>query len=121
MQKILIGTCNTQLWETLAAEISSLNYAPLWACTGLEVLETALAEAPALIFLSPNLPVFDGYEACTHLRQDPEIASETSIYLISDGEQNPHKLDRAGFSGTFPETHEQQTLQELLGNLAWPG
>lgn len=119
MSKILIATEDAQLWETLSAEFAGLAYEPVWAATGLEALEAAITHQPTLILLAPVLAIYNGFEACTQIQADTEAPKNTPIYLLTDEEQNPHQLESAGFTGVFPETHAQHTVQELLGKLSW--
>ena len=64
---------------------------------GLQALETALEERPAIVFLDYDMPRLDGVETCRRLRSDPVTARATIVMLtgMSDGPSQ----DRATAAG----------------------
>lgn len=59
------------------------------AADGAEGVEVALREKPDLIFLDITMPVLNGIETLTKIRQTPEIAQTPVVMLTaeSDGER----------------------------------
>jgi two-component system chemotaxis response regulator CheY len=53
------------------------------ACDGLEALERAQAEAPAIVLMDIDMPRMDGITACAELRRVPETAGSTIVMLTA--------------------------------------
>jgi len=53
------------------------------AADGLEALDVARRERPALVFLDVDMPRLDGIEACRRLRKDPEAGEATIVMLTA--------------------------------------
>jgi CheY-like chemotaxis protein len=53
------------------------------AADGLEALEIAKREHPAIVFLDVDMPGLDGIEACRRLRADEATASTTIVMLTA--------------------------------------
>ncbi|MBI2421697.1 MAG: hypothetical protein HYV27_02625 [Candidatus Hydrogenedentes bacterium] len=116
MATIVLGTEDSTIWATFDAELGGLGHTVVWAATGQEVYDACLATPPDAVLLCPNLRVFDGFACCEILRNDPEISNALPIVLLTDEEPNPHDVEKAGFTGRFPETHSVQYLAERLSN-----
>jgi CheY-like chemotaxis protein len=52
------------------------------AADGVEALEVALREQPAIVFLDVDMPRMDGIDACRRMRSDP-ATSETTIVMLT--------------------------------------
>jgi two-component system chemotaxis response regulator CheY len=64
---------------------------------GLEALEVARRECPALVFLDLDMPRMDGIETCRRLRADPATSSTTIVMVTAaHGDDNEHRADFAG-------------------------
>ena len=64
---------------------------------GLEALEVARRECPALVFLDLDMPRMDGIETCRRLRADPATTSTTIVMVTAaHGDDNEHRADFAG-------------------------
>ena len=64
---------------------------------GLQALETALEERPAIVFLDYDMPRLDGVETCRRLRSDPVTAGATIVMLT--GMSDAPSQDRAVAAG----------------------
>lgn len=64
---------------------------------GVEAMEVAQRERPALVFLDINMPRLDGIEACRRLRSD-ERTSETTIVMLTAAHDDSVEVaaERAG-------------------------
>ncbi|MEO1291659.1 MAG: PleD family two-component system response regulator [Pseudomonadota bacterium] len=60
--------------KLLEAKLKTAYYTVLTALSGAEALEIARRERPDLILLDVMMPGMDGYECCTRLKADPELA-----------------------------------------------
>ena len=70
-KKVLIIEDNRHLREILASILHTTGYVIMEAATGLQGIETALAEQPSLILLDLDLPDITGIEAARVLKQNP--------------------------------------------------
>jgi signal transduction histidine kinase len=61
----------------------------LEAATGMEAIELARTQSPALILLDVNLPDIDGFEVCRIVRQTPHCASAAILHISASNIQ-PH-------------------------------
>jgi CheY-like chemotaxis protein len=52
------------------------------AADGVEAVEVALREQPAIVFLDVDMPRMDGIDACRRIRSSPS-ASETTIVMLT--------------------------------------
>jgi CheY-like chemotaxis protein len=52
------------------------------AADGVEALEVALREQPAIVFLDVDMPRMDGIDACRRMRSDP-ATSDTTIVMLT--------------------------------------
>jgi CheY-like chemotaxis protein len=64
---------------------------------GLEALNVAHRESPALVLLDIDMPRMGGIEACRRLRQDPVTSSATIVMLT--GAESRQVADRAASAG----------------------
>jgi two-component system chemotaxis response regulator CheY len=67
------------------------------AADGLEALEVAVREQPAIVFLDVDMPRMDGIDACRRMRSDP-ATSETTIVMLTavHGDQVERMAEDAG-------------------------
>jgi CheY-like chemotaxis protein len=80
------------------------------AHTGLDGLQIARAEKPAVVLLDLNLPDVNGYEVCKKLKSSPETR-DISVIFYSAAEATPDYIletRRSGAAGflTYPVSHE---------------
>src|SRR3954447_19187363 len=67
------------------------------AADGVEALEVAVREQPAIVFLDVDMPRMDGIDACRRMRPDP-ATSETTIVMLTavHGDQVERMAEDAG-------------------------
>lgn len=70
-KKILIVEDEIDIREALADMFTKYNFEVTTAVNGQEGLDKALAIHPDIILLDLNMPVMNGHEALTRLRNDP--------------------------------------------------
>lgn len=67
------------------------------ASDGVEALELAGREPPALVFLDIDMPRLDGIDACRRLRADPQTAGCTIVMLTAaSGDETERAAEEAG-------------------------
>jgi DNA-binding response OmpR family regulator len=120
MANIILATPDTLIYDVFSAEIAAAGHQVYWASNGQEAYELALAHAADAVLLDAQLPVFNAFETCEMLRDDPDIPAQLPILLLTDEDIDPHKLERAHLTMAFPKTHLAQALNETLGALLGP-
>ena len=58
------------------------------AADGRQAVESALLEAPRLVFLDIDMPVLDGIEACRQIRAVPAMADAQIVMLTASAEDS---------------------------------
>ena len=73
------------------------QFALLEAADGVEALQVAGRELPAVVLLDVNMPGMDGIEACRRLRADPATRQTTIVMLTaSHGDPIEAEAEAAG-------------------------
>jgi CheY-like chemotaxis protein len=83
MKTILIVDDEFSIVEALAEIVSFSGYQALSAANGRIGLESARAHRPTLILLDFMMPIMDGLQMLTRLRQDPEIAGTKVVMMTA--------------------------------------
>ena len=81
-ERILIIEDNPDFLEVLTYLLRAAGYTLLTAKTGKEGLETARREQPDLILTDLMLPLLNGYEICSMLKQDARY-KQIPIMMLS--------------------------------------
>jgi two-component system chemotaxis response regulator CheY len=67
------------------------------AADGIEALEVAQREQPAIVFLDVDMPRMDGIDACRKMRLDPAVRTATIVMLTAaHGDQVERMAEDAG-------------------------
>jgi DNA-binding response OmpR family regulator len=80
--KILVVEDDTGLREALAFNLLHEGYTVLSATNGLQAIEVARREQPAVVILDLMLPDLDGLSVCRSLRREPDTA-EVAILILT--------------------------------------
>jgi len=118
MAKVLIATNDSGVLDTLAAEIQGEGHEVDCAADGQEAYDQVLGSCPDLIVLDPALPVFDGYEICRILRDDPDVPERIPILFLTTADSDQRSMERAGGTDSLPKQHEAWQVRELLTRYA---
>jgi CheY-like chemotaxis protein len=119
MKRILIVDDKATSRELLRTILERQGFTVTEAADGEEALQQARAEIPDLILLDLQMPVRNGYEVLSELRQDPRFASLPIIALTASAMQGDRERAlAAGFTAylTKPVTlaHLREEIQRLL-------
>lgn len=91
------------------------DYQLVEAVNGQEGLAAALRERPDLILLDVTMPVMDGFQMLTQLRQSPETASIPVIMLTAESSQDAvSRADGLGVSGYVAKPFTEEALLERI-------
>ncbi len=84
--KILIVDDVPENLQVLGQILDAAEYEVSYAMDGQQALDSVAADLPDLVLLDVNMPVMDGYEACTSLKENPETKMIPVIFLTAKTE-----------------------------------
>jgi CheY-like chemotaxis protein len=119
MKKILVVDDKATSRELLRSVLENEGYIVVEAADGLEAIQKAHAEKPALILLDLQLPVRSGYEVLAELRSDLRYATLPIIALTASAmEGDQEKALAAGFTAYLTKpvalTHLRVEIKRIL-------
>jgi CheY-like chemotaxis protein len=89
------------------------------ASDGLEALEVAKREHPAIVFLDVDMPGLDGIEACRRLRADDETGATTIVMLTAaHGDAVQGQAEQAGADLFLTKPFSPLDLLRLVDGLS---
>ncbi len=114
MATILIADDDIVARDVIETSLVAEGHEVIGVMDGREAIDAALEHHPDMIFLAAALPIFNGYETCEILRNDPEISATLPIILLTTLEVDVRMRDRVGATECFPKSHTSNELQDLL-------
>jgi CheY-like chemotaxis protein len=85
-QRILIADDDPKLLALVKLTLQKEGFATIEALDGEVALAQIKSEKPDLIIADITMPKIDGFELCTLVREDPELANTPFIFLTAKGE-----------------------------------
>lgn len=82
-QLILVVDDDTDLVESVAMKLESLNFRVAKAYDGIEAMDKIKAERPALVILDVMMPRKDGYELCDELKKSEDTKDIVVVLLTA--------------------------------------
>ncbi|OGR41748.1 MAG: hypothetical protein A2X35_12815 [Elusimicrobia bacterium GWA2_61_42] len=86
--KILIADDDNEMLETLSNMLEGEGYVVVKAENGLEAVELARKELPALVMLDIHMPKMDGLKACKEIKSDKVTKGVPVVMLTVEGSIN---------------------------------
>ncbi len=86
--KILIADDDADMRMLLSSMLESEGYVVLQAENGLEAVEMARKELPALVMLDIHMPLMDGLKACKEIKSDKVTRIVPVVMLTVEGSIN---------------------------------
>lgn len=114
MARILIADDDSSAFEVMSVALAADGHEVLYAADGQEAYQKTLEAKPDLVFLDVMMPVFDGFETCRMLRDDPDVPAELPIVFLTSVDTVSKKFEEAGGTDYLPKRHMIQDLQDLL-------
>ena len=87
MRKILIAEDNTELNDMMRNYLIKAGHSVYQAFNGAQALEYARSMQPNLVLLDIMMPVIDGYEVCTSLRNEMSIPVIVVSAIVGEDEK----------------------------------
>lgn len=96
------------------------NYNVVEARNGEEALAAIRLHKPDLVFMDVMMPKISGFEVCTQVRADPELAATRIILLTAKGQDSDREVGKqAGaddyMTKPFSPTKILERAREILG------
>lgn len=110
--KILIADDDADMRMLLATMLGSEGYAVIQAENGLEAVELARKELPALVMLDIHMPVMDGLKACKEIKSDKVTRSMPVVMLTVEG--SIHEIQQAIGYGAKTYITKPSSKAEIL-------
>ncbi len=85
MQKILVVDDVQTDRELVGMAVSMSGNQPVYASDGVQAVERAKSEKPALIFLDVVMPIQDGFKTCRMLKADVETKKIPVVLVTTKG------------------------------------
>ncbi|HIJ65854.1 MAG TPA: response regulator [Candidatus Hydrogenedentes bacterium] len=114
MARILLADDDAASLEVMVLALESEGHEVVQASNGQEAYEYTLSYRPDLVFLDVMMPIFDGYETCEMIRNDPEVSETLPIIFLTSVEVDKKKLEKVGASDFLPKRHVITQLRDLL-------
>ncbi len=120
MAHILMASPDSALLDMLESAFTGLGHITTCVTDGQLVLSTAAAVLPDMVLLDSFLPVFDGYETCALLRNEPGLPHALPILLMTSIEGDSRQLEKVGATAFISKTLPTSTLSDLLARFLPP-
>lgn len=114
LAKILVAGEDLDYIGILESSIESEGHYVVLATSGYEALEEVAAEQPDMVLLEAHLSVFNGFEACQMLREDPEIAKDLPIIIIDSENVDVRRLEAVGATGQLSKSAVSSDIRDML-------
>lgn len=114
MGHIVIADDDTASLDVLTVALEAEGHSISYAMNGQEAYEKVLEEKPDLVFLDVMMPVFNGFETCRMLREDPDVPKALPIIFLTAVEVDGVVLEKSGATACLPKRHMVTELRELL-------
>jgi CheY-like chemotaxis protein len=122
MKRILIVDDKATSRELLRTVLERQGYVITEAADGEEALQKVRAEAPDLVLLDLQMPVRNGYEVLSELRQDPRYVALPIIALTASAMQGDRERAlAAGFTAYLAKPVALSHLRDEIQRLLPPG
>jgi signal transduction histidine kinase/CheY-like chemotaxis protein len=119
--RLLVVDDNRDAAELLTELLDAKGYVTRTAFDGLAGLEAARAFQPHIALLDVGLPVMDGYELASQLRQDPALPGLKLVAITGYGQDSDtRRAHAAGFDVHMVKPIDPSQLLRILRELVEP-
>jgi PAS domain S-box-containing protein len=116
--RVLVVDDNVDAAEMLAAALTAKGYQTRVAHDGPAALLVAQTFRPTIGFLDLGLPVMDGYELATRLRDIPDLRSMQLVAVTGYGQASDRrKTRRAGFHQHLVKPVDLRAVDDVLSRM----
>ncbi len=97
-----------------AATIEGEGHRVITADNGLDAYQMVLSEKPDLAILEVTMPIFNGFETCTMILDDPEVPKDFPVILLTVEPIDSRKMEQVGAADQLPKVHSSIELRDML-------
>ena len=110
-QKVLVVDDNAGLRQLWSAWLSLWNFLVVEAKDGIDAVDTALRERPALVLMDLAMPRLDGYDATRELKQHAATATSPVVALTAHTtKEDRRRASEAGCVGFLGKPCDPELL-----------
>lgn len=120
MAIILLCENDLETATALVAMLSAEGHDVEEVETGWDLLQSAQHCVPDLVLVAERAPVFDGYETCAQLRQDPTFPHDLPVLIVCEEQPDARRLDAVQASGFLLRRRSADEFRSLLVDLLGP-
>ena len=119
MPSVLIVDDDPSIRKLVATTLEDVaGFELVEAGDGVEALELAREEAPAIVLLDIDMPGIDGFEACRRLRAQPQTADATVVMLTAAADEEAERAaEEAGADLFITKPFSPLELLRLVSDL----
>ena len=117
-KKVLIVEDFTDARRMMRFQMESEGYEVLEAADGMEAVEKAVGEKPDLILMDIAMPVLDGIQATTAIRQHDDLVGVPIIALTAYGDFYKDRARDVGCNEVVQKPIDFQQLRPVIQHYA---
>ena len=119
MPSVLIVDDDPSIRKLVATTLEDVaGFELVEAGDGVEALDVAAEEAPAIVLLDIDMPGIDGFEACRRLRAQPQTADATVVMLTAAADEEAERAaEEAGADLFITKPFRPLQLLRLVDDL----
>jgi len=118
MKTVLIADDEPRVLELVSAVLEDDRYRLLLASNGEEALDIARSERPDVVFLDITMPIRDGFEVCSAIKEDPATAHAKVVMLTAQSQDAVRqRANEAGADDYFSKPFSPRALVDKLHEL----
>lgn len=114
MAKILLAGEDAVAIFNVAASLAADGHEVLTSLNGYEAFEVILTEVPDMVLIEPSLPVFNGFETCERIRNDPTLDPNLPVIFITADKIHARKIEEVEATDQIPKVHASYQLRDML-------
>lgn len=114
MAKILLAGDDAVAIFNVAASLAADGHDVLTSLNGYEAFETILSEDPDMVLIEPSLPVFNGFETCERVRNDPTLDPNLPVIFLTTDPIDARKMEALDATDQIPKIHASYQLRDML-------
>lgn len=115
MKNILVVEDNAEVAKLLELILRRAGYDIAVASDGIEALDRFTEQQPDLVLLDIMLPRMDGYEVCTHIRQDYHSTIPVVMLSSLDSPLDMERSRVAGATDHIAKPFDKDQLLDIIG------
>ncbi len=115
--RVLLVEDNLDQVHSLAMLLRAMGHTVDFAINGYVAYDVARRFKPDSVICDLGLPGMTGYEVCSQIRKDPELAHVRMIALTAyDDEKYRERAKQVGFDAYYVKPMDPKVLHELFGD-----